>query len=44
MRKSKTRFLMLKELKSMPSVRNYSNGYILTKMLLKMNMRKKEKS
>jgi hypothetical protein len=44
MRKSKIKFLMLKELKSTPNVKNYSNGYMLTKMLLKMSMRKREKS
>lgn len=42
--KSKTKFLMKKKHKLIPNVKNYSNGYILTKMLLKMNMMKKRKN
>ena len=44
MRKSKIKSLMLKEHRSTPNVRNYSNGYILTKMLLRMSMRKRERN
>lgn len=44
MRKSKIKSLKMKENRSMINVKSYHNGYIVTRMLLKMSMRRRERN